>query len=462
MNWGRLFACLRIGVLVTTFSVHSAAGGSSFTASEEVEFPHTVVGLCAAAYFDAFNSGNNEVMRAFLEEYRSPAYLGRHPLEELLSSYERLRGIFGQMTTLRVALSMELQITLLADASGTDNVLVIRFQQESQPPHYLGHITFTGIDHSDVPVEYVDYVATRAARIDDSLRVKTINAVAELLRNTYVYPDLGVEIAEALLQNLAEGRYDDATKAGTLADVLTEDAVAISNDRHIWVDAQNPMLQESSDPVNRPVEELRRDNYGFRDIEVLPGNIGFIKFDMIHDDKEALDIAAAALDSLALCDALIFDIRDNIGGEWGTANLFLGYLLPSGTVFGYMYDRGGHRVEERATPDSIPGRPFDTDVPVYVLTSAHTGSAAEGFAYTLKNFDRATIVGEVTLGMAHPSKDIVVNDYFRVSIPYLRSENIVTGTGFEGTGVIPQIRVTADRALEAAIEDALQRLRNRD
>lgn len=462
MSWGGLFAYAKIGGLVTALSVYPAARGSSLTAAGEVEFPNTVAGLCAAAYFDAFSSGNSEVMRAFLEEYRSPTYLERHPLEELLSSYERLRGIFGQLTTLRVALNMELQITLLADASETDNVLVIRFQQESEPPHYLAHITFSGIDHSDVPDEYVDYVATRAARIDDSLRVNTIKAVAELLRNTYVYPDVGVEISDALLQNLAEGRYDDATNAGKLADMLTEDAVAISSDKHIWVEAQNPMLQESSDPVNRPVEELRRDNYGFRDVEVLPGNIGFIKFDMIHDDKEALGIAAAALDSLAQCDALIFDIRDNIGGEWGVANLILGCLLPSNTVFGYMYDRGGRRVEERATPDSIPGRPFDTDVPVYVLTSAHTGSAAEGFAYTLKSLDRATIVGEVTLGMAHPSEEIVVNANFRVSIPYLRSENVITGASFEGTGVTPQIEVAADSALDAAVQDALRRIGNRD
>jgi hypothetical protein len=70
--------------------------------------------------------------------------------------------------------------------------------------------------------------------------------------------------------------------------------------------------------------------------------------------------------------------------------------------------------------------------------------------------DRATIVGEVTLGMAHPSREIVVNDYFRVSVPYLRSENVVTGTSFEGAGEVPTIKVAAARALEAAVEDALR------
>jgi hypothetical protein len=59
--------------------------------------------------------------------------------------------------------------------------------------------------------------------------------------------------------------------------------------------------------------------------------------------------------------------------------------------------------------------------------------------------------------MAHPSKEIVVNDYFRMSVPYLRTENVVTKTNFEGTGVVPDIEVPADRALKAAVEDALQR-----
>jgi C-terminal processing protease CtpA/Prc len=97
---------------------------------------------------------------------------------------------------------------------------------------------------------------------------------------------------------------------------------------------------------------------------------------------------------------------------------------------------------------------------VYVLTSNRTGSAAEGFANTLKHLDRATIVGEVTRGAAHPSKEVIVNDYFRASVPYLRAVNAITGTSFEGKGVVPQIKVAADKALKAAIEDAQRRIGN--
>jgi len=43
-----------------------------------------------------------------------------------------------------------------------------------------------------------------------------------------------------------------------------------------------------------------------------------------------------------------------------------------------------------------------TDVPIFVLTSHRTFSAAEEFTYNLKHLNRATIVGETTGGGAHP------------------------------------------------------------
>ena len=438
-----------------------ALGAARRSPAPKPELPPTPAGRCAAAYFEAFNTGDSEAMQAFNEKHYALSYLRAHPREQRSTSYRRLYGIFGALSPLRLALGRDLQLTLLADAAKTDNVLVMRFQLEKEPPHRLSHVTFSGIDHAEVSDEDVAHVATRAAPVDAALREATVQSVAKALREGYVLPDVGRRMGDSLLQHHAEGRYDDAAKAGALADKLTEDAIAVSGDKHVWVEAQNPFLQESSDHVSRSDEELRRGNHGFTKVEVLPGNIGYVKYDMVLDGEEALTAAAAALESVARCDALVFDIRDNVGGGWGTASLILGYLLPPGKVFGYMYDRDGRRVEERAVPRTIPGRAFDPGVPVYILTSGRTGSAAEGFAYTLRSFGRATTVGEVTLGMAHPSKEVALNEYFRMSIPYLRSENVVTGTDFEGTGVEPQIRVEAERALEAALEDVRRRIGGR-
>jgi hypothetical protein len=321
----------------------------------------------------------------------------------------------------------------------------------------LAYVTFTGIDHADVPDEYVGYVATRAAPVGSELRGDTVASVARALDEAYVYSEVGRRMADTLLQRQARGAYSDLGKAGTLAERLTEDAQAVSGDLHVWVEAQNPMVQESTDPVNRGADQLRRDNFDFRESKVLPGNEGYIRFDMIHDEEEAQTILAAGLADLADCEALIVDLRENIGGEWGTAGLLLGYLLPGGSVVSRSFDREGTLIEERSVPDTIPGQPFGADVPVYVLTSERTGSAAEALAYTLKHMGRAKVVGEVTRGMAHPSEEIVVNDYFRVSVPFRRSEHVNTGTDWEGVGVMPDLEVSAADALDAALRDAGQR-----
>lgn len=256
------------------------------------------------------------------------------------------------------------------------------------------------------------------------------------------------------MQNLSSQQYDELTTVGRLADRLTEDMVAICKDRHLWVEASNPMQDQSIYVENRDVEDLRRDNFGFRKTEILPGNIGYIKFDMIHDDKEALEIAASALASVADCDALIFDIRDNIGGEWGVARLIISYLFKEQKILSNSYDRSGQRIGTDKTLENIPGERFDPTLPVYILTSRRTGSAAEGFAYILKHYNRATIVGETTIGMAHPSKELVISPLFRMSVPYMLVVNPVTKTNFENIGVIPHIKVNASKALKTAIKNA--------
>jgi hypothetical protein len=429
---------------------------------EEAELPQTPAGRCAADYFKAFNSEGDDVLRTFVAEYRTPAFLEEHPVEERVTRLIRLRGIFGALTPARVTLSFDYQVTLLVVPENTGDVLVMRFQLEETQPHKLSFITITGIDKLDVPDEYVGYAATRAVPVTTELRASTVESIAQAFRDVYIYPELGRRMADTLMYRQGRGEYQDLKKAGTLADRLREDAVAVSGDLHIWVEAQNPMVQASTDPLNRDIDELRRDKFDFREARVLTGNIGYIKFDMIHDEEEAQQIVAEGLAGLADCEALILDLRDNIGGAWGTAGLFLGYVLPAGEILTRVYNRDGDLVEERAVPSEIPGEPFAASVPVYVLTSENTGSAAEALAYTLKHTGRATIVGEVTRGAAHPSEELVINDYFRVSIPFLRSENVQTKTDWERVGVIPDIDVPASDALETAIESARKRVGNRD
>jgi C-terminal processing protease CtpA/Prc len=97
---------------------------------------------------------------------------------------------------------------------------------------------------------------------------------------------------------------------------------------------------------------------------------------------------------------------------------------------------------------------------VYVLTSDRTGSAGEGFAYALQQSGRAAVVGQTTLGMAHPCKEMAVNSRFLISVPIYRVQSAFAEKSFEGVGVVPDITVPEQDALETAVEDAKKRIDN--
>ncbi len=96
--------------------------------------------------------------------------------------------------------------------------------------------------------------------------------------------------------------------------------------------------------------------------------------------------------------------------------------------------------------------------PVYVLTSARTFSGGEAFSYELQSVKRATIVGEVCGGGAHPARPIALDDHFTIGVPFAREINPVTKTDWEGKGVLPDVAVPADQALEKAKQLAADKL----
>ncbi len=453
---------LLIFILITFILMPFISIGQT-SPTENFKMPDTPAGRCADAYYKAFNSGENSRMQDFFEHYFSELALEERSIESRVKRYNQLRDIFKTLTPAHIGLSLDLQISLLCIATGTEDGIIFRFQLQGPQSYKIDFFTITGISFEGVDFsstsltkkirEGITHTANRAQPLDEVMREDTVEKVANALKNEYLYPEIGQKMAEKLMQNLSTQQYDELTRAGRLADRLTEEMVSISKDRHLWVEASNPMQDQSIYAENRDVEDLRRDNYGFRKTEILPGNIGYIKFDMIHDDKEALEIAVAALASVADCDALIFDIRDNIGGEWGTARLIISYLFKEQKILSHSYDRTGQRIGTDKTLVEIPGKRFDPALPVYILTSRRTGSAAEGFAYILKHYNRATLVGETTIGAAHPSKELVLNKLFRMSVPYKRVENPVTKTNFENIGVIPHIKVKASKALEAVIKN---------
>jgi hypothetical protein len=138
--------------------------------------------------------------------------------------------------------------------------------------------------------------------------------------------------------------------------------------------------------------------------------------------------------------------------------LIISYLFdPQPRHINTFYYRPTDDTQQFWTFPHVPGK-RRPDVPLYVLISRETGSGAEEFAYDMKHMERATLIGETSVGAAHPVTKEVVQGVFDVRLPYGRPINPITGSNWEGTGVEPHIAVPAGEALKTAHLGAIEYL----
>jgi retinol-binding protein 3 len=294
----------------------------------------------------------------------------------------------------------------------------------------------------------------------------TIDSVNSIFKRNYIFPEVADKMAQTLNANLKQGQYKSLTNPTEFARRITKDLQSVSNDKHIRVvyDPQVIAAEKKAvtDEDRRRLEldraaELKAENYGFREIKILEGNIGYLDLGMFADPRYGRETAVAAMNQLCRANALIVDLRNNGGGSPEMVQLISSYFFSSKPVhLNSLYYRPTNQTTEFWTLADVPGqrRP---DMPLYVLTSKRTFSAAEEFSYNLKNLKRATLIGERTSGGAHPTGSVIATDKFFVRVPKGRAINPVTKTNWEGTGVVPDIEVSAEKALEIALEKALAR-----
>jgi len=156
-------------------------------------------------------------------------------------------------------------------------------------------------------------------------------------------------------------------------------------------------------------------------------------------------------------DAIIFDLRENHGGSPEMVALIATYLFDRPTHLNDIYNRAENATEEFWTRSPIPRNKL-ADKPAYVLTSRSTFSGAEEFCYDLKMLKRATLVGETTGGGAHLTSAHRIDHHFMFLVPSGRPINPVSKTDWEGTGVEPDVQVSAMYALETAEKLARSKL----
>ncbi len=104
----------------------------------------------------------------------------------------------------------------------------------------------------------------------------------------------------------------------------------------------------------------------------------------------------------------------------------------------------------------MPGRRFGRAKPVYVLTSTATFSGAEQLSFDLQELGRACLVGERSRGGANAREGFVLHPHLEATISVAEAVSPRTGGNWEGTGVVPDIDISAHNARDEACGRALQ------
>ncbi len=294
--------------------------------------------------------------------------------------------------------------------------------------------------------------------INAKTRQEIIEGVIKKLHENYVFPEVAKQMESALRDRMARQEYEQITSASAFATTLTNHLRAVSKDKHLGIRFTGGGAIQARGVGDREQYRLlaSKRNFGFEKVERLGGNIGYLDFRGFEDPELAGETAAAAMSFLANTDALIIDMRQNGGGDPAMVAFVSSYLFDQKTHLNDLYDRPANRTEEFWTKETVPGKKFGGEKPVFVLTSHSTFSGAEEFSYNLKNLKRATIIGEVTGGGAHPVRPHRLSEDFVIGVPFARAINPITKTNWEGVGVQPDVAVPAAQALNTAHLAALK------
>lgn len=291
---------------------------------------------------------------------------------------------------------------------------------------------------------------------------KIVSELATIVDTSYAIPEVGARMAERLRQQLNAGAYDDLSLEA-LAERVDADLRSIAKDQHMMLMYSPTKLAPDlgkqasiTDPFQNP-EEAQFANDGVTRIERLPGNVGYVKVEYFFAPDQASDTLSAAMNAIHSTDALIIDLRQNMGGHPGTVAFLCSYFFEERTHLNDIVDRRNQRTTSFWTDPKVPGKRY-LGKPVYVLVSADSFSASEEFAYNLKVLGRATLIGATTAGAANPNIPLRLNDHLVFYIPIGRAVNPITRSNWEGIGVTPDLAVDPQQALLRAHVVALETL----
>lgn len=285
---------------------------------------------------------------------------------------------------------------------------------------------------------------------------ETVDAIKSALVQQYVDATEGTRLGSALSGELERGALRDTADPEAFAAAVQKFLQAQSRDRHllVWHGAPVDILKIA------PGGRLQGPAIGR--VERRPDGVAYVEVrHFLNENQGNVAIAAqidGAMRDVADAKALVFDLRQNPGGDLSAVAHLATYLFATRTQLFARTLRGRADTLEVWTRDELPG-PRLSPVPVFVLTSGDTFSAGEAFAFALQKAGRAVIVGERTGGGGYSGTFARLPNGFTMFVSTGRTFDPRSGAGWQVDGVRPDREMPAADALAVALRLASERIK---
>ena len=300
---------------------------------------------------------------------------------------------------------------------------------------------------------------------------QAVKAYAKQLEDNFIYPDIGKKYANMLLSKISNGDYSKFITAEEFAATVTRDLQAVYPEGHLKLQPPTGKVAGKTDVSNSP-HTNGVGKYGW-----LSSKVAYFDYLGFSGDRkdydEVLIRLRKVLDEFSTAKTLIIDVRSHPGGGLDDVDLMFSYFFDKPVTLVMMDTR--LEVEQRSgsplanhptlriisSPEGIVRRehfvkPLEkktslSKARIFLLTSNKTASAGEHLVLALKRTKRATVIGETTAGAGHFGRTVALGGGYRAFIPVGRTFDPDTDKGWELTGIEPDVKVSADKALDEAI-----------
>lgn len=372
-----------------------------------------------------------------------------------------------------------LLIAIVSFAAGTRSDLIV-----AQVGSLFGLRTATGsLDLSAVQRVYRELKAHYDGNLDE--QALTRGAARGMVAATgdphtaYMDPDEAKEFEKSLSGNIGGGigaeiakrhnvptiirplKNSPAEKAG----VKAGDAIVKVNDTVVTNMPVDQVVQRIRGDVGTTVKLVlsrggeRKDVTVTREEVVAPaaewkidGEIGILTVSRFNDDTGKQARQAAEEFRSAGVKKVILDLRGNPGGTVAAAQALAGLWLDHQVV---MTQRRGEQV---VSTEKSTGQPLLGDIKTVVLINGGSASASEIVAGALKDYGKATLVGEKTYGKGSVQRPIDLADGSVLKVTEARWYT-PHGKNIDKSGIEPDIKVemtagAADNGRDPQLEKA--------